>query len=199
MNVKMLREPEKTNSARLTSALSILAISGSLRLKSTNTRLLKEIANNINQNIEFYLYEGAEYLPQFNPDKEDLPNAKVEEWIQKVKAADVFIVSTPEYAHGIPGCLKNALDWLVGTDAFIEKPFSLYHACPRSEHASKAIVEVLKTMSGVHISDSDITIDLRRNFDLAEYVLSKEECKNKIIHSICILLKSVVNGSGIFN
>lgn len=164
--------------------ISLVAVSGSLREKSTNTLLLQEVKNLVDSNIVFTLYGGVEELSQFNPDKENSLTSHTKSWINLVREADVLIISSPEYAHGIPGALKNALDWLVGTDAFIEKPFSIYRACPRSEYAPKALLEVLKTMSGKHIVDSDVTIDLQRNYEKSTIVLSKNESKEKILNSI---------------
>ncbi len=176
--------------------VTLLAISGSLRERSTNTCLLRKLGEVIRCNqprdrIEFDLFENSEDLPQFNPDKEADAVLTVEDWIQRSKRADAFIVSSPEYAHGIPGSLKNALDWLVSTDAFIEKPFALYHACPRSLHVPKALLEVLKTMSGKHVADSDCTIDLKRNFEKGQKILLKQSSQEKIQNSISILVAYV--------
>ncbi|MGH8264427.1 MAG: NADPH-dependent FMN reductase, partial [Steroidobacteraceae bacterium] len=60
-------------------------------------------------------------------------------------------MSTPEYARGYPGALKNALDWLVNTDAFVNKPFMLLNASSRSTVAQETLVTVLQTMSGIHV------------------------------------------------
>jgi len=164
--------------------ISIVAISGSLREKSTNTRLLKEIGQLVDSRVSFTLFGGVEGLPQFNPDKEGYPSANTSAWITLVRNADALIVACPEYAHGIPGALKNALDWLVGTDAFIEKPFCLYRACPRSIFAPNALLEVLRTMSGKHVVESDVTIDLQRSYETSDITLAKVGSKEKILNSI---------------
>ncbi|WP_281407070.1 MULTISPECIES: NAD(P)H-dependent oxidoreductase [unclassified Mesorhizobium] len=52
-----------------------------------------------------------------------------------------------EYAHGVPGGLKNALDWLVSGEAAIDKPAMLVHASPRSLYARAALAEIMRTMS----------------------------------------------------
>jgi chromate reductase, NAD(P)H dehydrogenase (quinone) len=167
--------------------VSIIAVSGSLRAKSTNTRLLQAVQSLVSSDIEFTLYDGIEELPQFNPDKEDTLNSLTENWINQVRKADALIVSSPEYAHGIPGAFKNALDWVVGVDAFIEKPFCLYRACPRPEFAPEALLEVLRTMSGIHVVKSDVTIDLHRNYETSNIEITKEENQIKIINSIKFL------------
>jgi chromate reductase, NAD(P)H dehydrogenase (quinone) len=59
-----------------------------------------------------------------------------------------MIVSSPEYAHGVPGSLKNALDWLVSHFDFASKPVVLWNASAAGgEHVQAALVEILKTMS----------------------------------------------------
>ena len=164
--------------------ISIVAVSGSLRERSTNTRLLQEIGRLVDSRATFTLFDGVEGLPQFNPDKEGNPNSTTGTWISLVRNADALIVASPEYAHGIPGALKNALDWLVGVDAFIEKPFCLYRACTRSIFAPDALVEVLCTMSGKHVVEADVTIDLRRTYEMSDAILSEAESRKKILSSI---------------
>lgn len=164
--------------------ISIIAVSGSLREKSTNTRLLQELGKLVAPGVSFTLYDGVEDLPQFNPDKESMMNAHTAHWIKLVREADALVVSSPEYAHGIPGALKNALDWLVGGDGFIDKPFCLYRACPRPEFAPLALLEVLRTMSGQHVHESDVTINLRRNYENAGAILAENESRVKILDSL---------------
>jgi NAD(P)H-dependent FMN reductase len=64
-----------------------------------------------------------------------------------VGVADGVIVSSPEYAHGVPGGLKNALDWLVSRDAAVGKPAMLVHASSRSAISRAALAEIIRTMS----------------------------------------------------
>lgn len=128
--------------------LNILAISGSLRAASTNSALVAALAQNAPPDCHVFVYDGLGRLPIFNPDDEGErtpPQAAV--LIDAVTAADGVIVSCPEYAHGVPGGLKNALDWLVSRDAAVGKPAMLVHASPRSLFARAALVEIMRTMS----------------------------------------------------
>ncbi|RVC58158.1 NAD(P)H-dependent oxidoreductase, partial [Mesorhizobium sp. M4B.F.Ca.ET.088.02.2.1] len=70
------------------------------------------------------------------------------------------IVSCPEYAHGVPGGLKNALDWLVSRDAAVAKPAMLVHASPRSLYARAALSEIMRTMSFVLFEETALEIVL---------------------------------------
>lgn len=125
-----------------------LAISGSLRAASTNTVLLKALAGNAPPGITVTLYDGLAHLPIFNPDDEgERTPAQAAGLIEAVSAASGVIVSCPEYAHGVPGGLKNGLDWLVSRDAAVGKPAMLVHASPRSAYARAALAEIMRTMS----------------------------------------------------
>src|SRR3954470_24143764 len=95
--------------------LSILGISGSLRTGSSNTALLRAARVMLPEAVEFTLFDGLGEIPAFNPDiADEATPASVVALRKQVIAADGVLFSSPEYAHGVPGSLKNALDWLVG-------------------------------------------------------------------------------------
>lgn len=124
----------------------IVAVSGSLRASSINTALLRTIASHAPDGVTVELVSFSA-LPLFNPDLEvDLPEP-VKAFREAIVAADGVIVASPEYAHGISGVLKNALDWLVGCEGFAGKPVLLLNAAPRAHHAIAALRETLSTMA----------------------------------------------------
>ncbi|MER9300527.1 NAD(P)H-dependent oxidoreductase [Mesorhizobium sp. M0621] len=128
--------------------LNILAISGSLRAASTNSALIAALARNAPTGCRIAVYDGLGRLPIFNPDDEgERTPLEATELIDAVTRADGVIVSCPEYAHGVPGGLKNGLDWLVSRDAAVAKPAMLVHASPRSLFARAALAEIMRTMS----------------------------------------------------
>jgi NAD(P)H-dependent FMN reductase len=131
-----------------TRTLHLLAISGSLRAVSSNTALLRAAIALAPDGIEIRLYEGLGDLPHFNPDLEAQEPPAVTDLRARVRWADGLLISSPEYAHGVPGVMKNALDWLVGGDEFIDKPVALLNASPRSHHAQDSLAETIRTMSG---------------------------------------------------
>ena len=115
--------------------LRILAIPGSLRPRSTNLLLLESAAilatsDMAGTEMRPEIFPDLGDIPLFNPDGTDLP-AAVATLRASIEAADAVIFSTPEYAHGLPGALKNALDWLVGGIELTDKPVVLFNASDR--------------------------------------------------------------------
>lgn len=129
--------------------MKILAISGSLRTQSSNAILLQAAAQLAPEGTNVIFYQGLGELPHFNPDLDgELLPEKVKEFRALLAAADGVLISSPEYAHGIPGSLKNALDWLVADVEFAGKPVVLItSSAGDAEHATAQLIEVLNTMS----------------------------------------------------
>jgi chromate reductase len=136
----------------------ILAISGSLRAASSNTALLRAAATLAPEGMEIVLYGGLGDLPHFNPDLEDAEPLSVTELRHQVRTADGLLISSPEYAHGVPGVLKNALDWLVGGSEIVYKPIALWNASPRATHAQESLAETLRTMSTRIVPEASIAV-----------------------------------------
>lgn len=137
----------------------ILFISGSLRAASSNSNLLHAAALLAPPSVEVDFYHGVGYLPHFNPDLDrglddpDLPSS-VDQLRARVGRANAILICSPEYAHGVPGSLKNALDWLVGSSEFPGKPVALVNASPASTHAQASLAETLRTMSAEVVEGS---------------------------------------------
>jgi len=101
-------------------------------------------------------------IPAFNADIEDGDEPEpVRRFRTCIRGADAVIFSTPEYAHGIPGSLKNALDWVVGSGELSRKPVVLLNASARGIYAQAALREVLSTMDACLMTDAELTIDLQ--------------------------------------
>jgi chromate reductase, NAD(P)H dehydrogenase (quinone) len=144
----------------------LLAISGSLRAVSSNTALLRAAALLAPEGMEVRLYGGLADLPHFNPDLEESEPPSVTDLRAQVRWSDGLLISSPEYAHGVPGVLKNALDWLVGGEEFVYKPVALLNASPRATHAQASLMETVKTMSGRLVTEASIDVPLLgRNLD----------------------------------
>lgn len=128
--------------------MKILALSGSARRLSTNTALLRALEEIAPADIALSTYAGLGGLPVFSPDLEDLPLPdSVVHFKRCMEACDGILISSPEYARGIPGGLKNAIDWLVSGDLVIAKPIALVHASHRGDDMLAALRLVLSTIS----------------------------------------------------
>jgi len=111
--------------------------------------------------VEITFYAGLGQLPHFNPDLDtDPPPEQVRALRQEIANSDGLIICSPEYAHGIAGSMKNALDWLVSSVEFPEKPVALINTSQRAVHAEDQMREILKTMSARMIDEASITLPL---------------------------------------
>ena len=140
--------------------MNFLGLSGSLRAASTNSALLGVMREYAPEGCTLSIYDGLGRLPIFNPDSEQRPGAEVLRLTAMVVHADGLVIACPEYAHGVPGGLKNALDWLVSGEAAIGKPVMLVHASRRSRIARAALREILKTMSFDILGGEEVEIAL---------------------------------------
>ncbi len=137
----------------------LLALSGSLRAASFNTAALHALAQLAPDNINVLINDLGD-IPLFNPDLENSAPSSVIALKEKLRACDGLIIASPEYAHGMTGVLKNALDWLVSGDEFVDKPIMLINTSPRATHAQASLKEVLTTMSGKLIENAQVTVPL---------------------------------------
>lgn len=139
----------------------VLALSGSLRAASYNTALLRACARLAPAGLHISLYEGLAGLPLFNPDLDEEPPMAARHLRERATRAEVVIIASPEYAHGVTGVIKNALDWLVGCEAFVDKPVVILNASPRSLHADPALRETVRMMSARLIEEACVTIPVQ--------------------------------------
>lgn len=128
--------------------LSLYALCGSQRQASTSRRLLAALQLASPDGVSIEICDLIGDLPIFNPDNEgERTPPIVAEFATKIRQADGLIVSCPEYAHGMPGGFKNALDWLVSGDEVPFKPLMFAHASHRGDLVLEQLAEVLRTMS----------------------------------------------------
>jgi chromate reductase, NAD(P)H dehydrogenase (quinone) len=127
--------------------VKILAISGSLRANSSNTSLLRALIGFAPDRVQISIYPSIGDLPHFNPELDDDRDLlTVENWRSQLRSADGILFCTPEYAHGVPGVLKNALDWIVSSGEFMHKPTAVISASPAPDGGSKADAALVQTL-----------------------------------------------------
>jgi NAD(P)H-dependent FMN reductase len=123
----------------------IIAISGSTRLSSSNLNLIKAIAELAGPKLEIDIFESIDRIPHFNPDLDnEHPPYEVTEFRKRLREADGILICTPEYAMGVPGTLKNAIDWTVSSMEFSKKPTALITASSMGEKGHASLLETLK-------------------------------------------------------
>jgi chromate reductase, NAD(P)H dehydrogenase (quinone) len=108
--------------------MKVLTINGSLQATSSNRALLELAVAVAPSGTQVGMSISVGALPHFNPDIDAASVDAVTTLISQVRAADAVIVATPEYAHSLPGTLKNALDWMVGNGAMYERPVAIISA-----------------------------------------------------------------------
>jgi chromate reductase, NAD(P)H dehydrogenase (quinone) len=145
-------------------SIKILAIPGSLREKSSSYKILQVLAANTQTDIEFSIYKGVGTLPHFD-DPENTP-ASVMDFRKQLSEADGILICTPEYAFGVPGSLKNALDWTVSSGEFVNKPTALITASSSGQHGHAALLLILQAISAVIPGGGALLISsIRSKFD----------------------------------
>lgn len=134
--------------------MKIVAISGSLRVASTNSALVRAAAALAPEGMEVVVYDGLAGLPHFSPELDGPPGtegapAAVRDLRGLLAGADGALVCTPEYAFGMPGSLKNALDWLVTSGELWRLPVVALSASPSALGGEKAHAALLLTLSAL--------------------------------------------------
>ena len=173
------------------STVKILAISGSLRQVSSNTALLQAAIALSPQNVKIKLYDGLGNLPHFNPDLEPTEPPAVTDLRTQLRWSDGLLISSPEYAHGVPGVLKNALDWLVSGEEFVGKPIALFNASPRAVHAQASLVEIVTTMAGRVVPEASITVSLLGKKPDAAGIVADSEVSRELHAAIVVFAKAI--------
>ena len=172
--------------------IQILGISGSLRAVSSNTTVIIAAKILAPTKIDITLYSELANLPHFNPDldREPLPDTVIS-LREQIKASDGILISSPEYAHGVPGSLKNALDWLVSSVEFYQKPVALINTNPRATIALASLREILTTMSAKIIEPANITLDIAGKNLSREEIIDDRLLAAPLKQAIAIFVRAI--------
>jgi chromate reductase len=143
--------------------MRILAVSGSLRRDSHNTRLLRAAAQQLPPGVELELYDALKQIPPFDEDDEAAPATEVLQWREAIDTADAILFATPEYNSSIPGQLKNAIDWASRPtkDAVLRnKPVAVIGASTSMFGALWSQAELRKVLStaGARVLDAELAV-----------------------------------------
>lgn len=130
--------------------MRILGICGSLQADSANLRLLHRAATMLPEGVTLEIFDGLRDLPLFNPDLEGGPvHPAVKAWREAIAASDAVLIATPEYAHSLPGALKNAIDWVVGSGELERKLVGVTASTPGPERGLRGLSALLQTLGAV--------------------------------------------------
>lgn len=141
--------------------MQILALCGSLRARSLNMAILEAARILAPPDWIIDIFRGIGGLPPFTPDLDSAIPEAVVAFRHQAARADVLLIACPEYAGGIPGMFKNALDWLVGCGQFNSRPVVLVNVSPQAVEAEAALRLVLRTMSAPVLEGASGRIPVR--------------------------------------
>jgi chromate reductase, NAD(P)H dehydrogenase (quinone) len=175
----------------------VLAISGSLRRDSHNTKLLRTAEELLGGDVDFELYDGLESVPPYNEDRDGASApAAVADLRARIDAADALLIATPEYNASIPGQLKNAVDWAsrpVRAGALWGKPVVVIGASTGFYGGVWAQAELRKVLAtaGARVVDAELAVShADTRFDV-EGRLVDEEIRDELRAALDALVAEV--------
>lgn len=137
----------------------IIAIPGSMSQRSVNLSLIRSIIPIFSDRLDIKLVEGLADIPHFNPDLDnENPPENVKNFRRQLKQADGILICTPEYAMGVPGTLKNAIDWTVSSMEISHKPVALITASTAGQKGHQSLINTLKIIEADMPDDSQLLI-----------------------------------------
>ncbi len=166
--------------------MRLLAISGSLRADSHNSRLLRIAAEEAPVGVDIEIYEGLADIPPYDADLDRIPApAPVRELRKLIADADGLIFATPEYNSSIPGVLKNAIDWASrprATTPLAGKPAAVMGATTGQFGAVWAQAELRKVLgsTGARVVDAEVSLALADDAFDAEGSLRDEQALDAV-------------------
>ncbi|AEE53829.1 NADPH-dependent FMN reductase [Haliscomenobacter hydrossis] len=141
----------------------VFAICGSTRASSSNLNLIKAIADLTQEQFIVQIFTDLSKIPHFNPDLDnDTPPSQVSAFREQLRASDGILICTPEYAMGVPGSLKNAIDWTVSSMEFYQKPTALITASSVGEKGHRALLETLVVIEAKMLEETKLVIPFVR-------------------------------------
>lgn len=130
--------------------MRVLAVCGSLQAKSGNRSLLETVASLAPEVIDVVLFDGLRDLPLFDPDVEQKGSPPpVQSWRRALAESSAVLIASPEYGHSLPGALKNAVDWVIGTGELYHKVVSITTAVDHRLRGRRGLAALAQTLLAV--------------------------------------------------
>lgn len=173
----------------MSNKIKILLIPGSLRKDSSNHRIINNITSFDAGNIQFKVYNDLGKLPHFDGEE---GYELVDDWRKQIQEADGVLICTPEYAFGVPGSLKNALDWTVSSGEFYDKPVALITASSVGDKGHASLLNTLTAITAKMNDDVKLLIPfIRSKFNKdGELDPATQEIIKKVLADLIKLIKS---------
>jgi chromate reductase, NAD(P)H dehydrogenase (quinone) len=171
--------------------LNVVAIPGSLRANSSSHKIINIISSLVPAGTDYTVYDGVGRLPHFDDHQTLYP--EVTKFREILAGADAVLICTPEYAFGVPGSLKNALDWTVASGEFVNKPVGLITASSQGEHAHAAMKLILTAINSKLLEEATLLIPfIRSKFDAAGEL--KDQALESDLRRVVDILLAAVGG-----
>ncbi|MES2740717.1 MAG: NADPH-dependent FMN reductase [Pseudomonadota bacterium] len=170
--------------------VNIVGISGSLRAASVNTALLKAIAALAPAHVNISLFIDMASMPLFNPDLEGREAAPVHRLRAALRDADAVLIASPEYAHGVTGVIKNALDWVVGSGELVGKPVAFLSASTRAIHAPEALRKTLRAMDAHIVDGACLAVPVNNSRASEAELLAMPDVTAVLLHVLATLART---------
>ncbi|MDR6568574.1 NAD(P)H-dependent FMN reductase [Chitinophaga ginsengisegetis] len=171
------------NDTHMTQPIKLLAICGSTRQSSSNHHLIKAITELGAGKFTVQLLDSLTAIPHFNPDL-DMDAGSAPEAVQhfraQLAAADAVLICTPEYAIGVPGTLKNAIDWTVSSMHFSQKPVALITAGTSGHKAHQSLLGTLLIIESKIAEDAQLVISSVRTKVNGEGVITDADTETQV-------------------
>jgi chromate reductase len=172
--------------------ITILAVPGSLRATSSNVKLVKEVQKWAPPHVDFIIYEDLASLPAFDDSEEE--GEAVAAWRRQLSAADGVFICSPEYAFGIPGALKNAIDWTVRSGDLVNKPLALITAASGGDKAHAAWLQIFSVLTAKIPEGGTLLIPFIKAKFNEKGEIADASTRNAI-HSVLLSLINVIERS----
>jgi chromate reductase, NAD(P)H dehydrogenase (quinone) len=132
--------------------MRVLGVCGSLQRNSSNAGLLRAAVAAAPEGVEIAVFDGLRDLPFFDPDVDSagVPPS-VERWRREIAGSDAVLIASPEYGHSLPGVLKNAIDWVIGSGELYRKPVAITAAVKDPRRGRKGLDALAQTLGAVDV------------------------------------------------
>lgn len=149
------------------------------------------IAALFERELDLSVFDRIGALPQFNPD-DKMRYPEIADFKHALRTAEGILICTPEYAHGVPGALKNAIDWTAASCEFSQKPTALITASTDGRFGHRALLETLQVLEAKNIMQHQLLISFIKTKVSPEGILTNPETKEQVRQVIASLMQSMI-------